>query len=91
MMSIAQYDNLLRFDNVINITYLVELIMKESESKNYDMILFKKGKILEKNIKKIIWAKIFMKHWVFDYFCDFMPYTCAIETDFISRIKILEN
>ena len=53
MMSIAQYDNLLRFDaDDIMFSYLVELIMKESESKNFDRVLFKSKNFGKKTKKK---------------------------------------
>ena len=41
-MSIVKYDNLLLFvANDIIFSYLVEILMKKCEFKNYDMILFK--------------------------------------------------
>ncbi len=90
MMTIAQYDNLLRFDaDDIMLPDLVELIMKESESKNYDMILFKGINFGKKKFKKkkfLAEGQVFMKHWVFDYFGGFMPWRCAADSEFITRV-----
>ena len=89
IMSIAKFDNLLRFDaDDIMFPYLIELIMKESESKNFDRVLFKSKNFGKKTKKKIIWAEgqVFMKHWVFDFFGGFMPWRCAADTEFIMRV-----
>ena len=89
MMSIAQYDHLLRFDSDdIMLPFLVDFVMKQSESNNYDMILFKAKNFGKKIRNKVIWAEgqLFMKHWVFDYFGGFMPWRCAADTEFIKRV-----
>ena len=93
MMSIAQYDNLLSFDtDDIMLPHLVEFLMKESESKNYDRIFFK-TKNFGKESETILWAEgqIFMKHWVFDYFGGFMPWKCSADTEYIFRVDKLLN
>ena len=93
IMSIAKYEFLLRFDaDDIMFSYLVELLINESEFYNYDRIYFK-GKNFGKNSEKILWAdgQIFMKHWVFDYFGGFMPWRCAADTEFIFRVDQFIN
>ena len=88
MMSIAKYDNLLRFDaDDIMMPNLVELTMNESESSDVDRIMFK-SKNFGNNSTSIGWAvgQIFMKHWVFDYFGGFMPWKCEGDREFINRI-----
>ena len=88
MMSIAKYDNLLRFDaDDVMLPYLVETLMNISESRNPDRIMF-----MKQNFGKTIygqkWAygQIFMKHWVFDYFGGFMPWRCEGDSEFIRRV-----
>ena len=91
LMSIAKFDNLLRFDaDDIMLPHLVELLMTNSESKNYDIISFKSKNFGKKTkTKKIFFAvgQIFMKHWVFDYFGGFMPWRCGADTEFRRRVQ----
>lgn len=92
MMSIAKYDKLLRFDaDDIMFSYLVELLINESEFYNYDRIYFK-GKNFGKS-NTIFWAEgqVFMKHWVFDYFGGFMPWRCSADSEFIIRVDQFIN
>ena len=88
MMSIAKYDNLLRFDaDDIMLPNLVEIVMKKS--KNCDRIVFKYQNFRkDSQKKKILWSygQIFIKHWVFDYFGGFMPWRCEGDAEFIFRV-----
>ena len=86
LMSIAKYDNLLRFDaDDIMLPYLVEFLMKES--KNPDRIVFKYQNF-GKDSHSIIWSygQIFIKHWVFDFFGGFMPWRCEADAEFLNRV-----
>ena len=71
IMSIAKYDNLIRFDSDdIMLPNLIEFVMKESENENIDSIKF----LMEDfgRDDKIDWAcgQFLIKHWIFDFLVD---------------------
>ena len=87
IMSLAKYDNILRFDaDDIMMPDLIKTIMEKAESEDVDRIMFLCQNFGNKN--NIIWAngQIFMKHWVFDYFGGFMPWRCEGDGEFVNRV-----
>ena len=92
IMSIAKYDNLVRFDadDIMNPNF-IEVLMKESESDDIDKIWFQL-----KNFgysTQIQWAQgqFLMKHWVFDWFGGFLPWICAADAELHYRIDRFIN
>jgi len=90
IMPLAKYNYLLRFDaDDVMYPYLIETLMKESKSKDLDLIIFKSKNFGKKTkSKSIFWAEgqIFIKHCVFDYFGGFLPWKIAADTELIFRI-----
>jgi glycosyltransferase involved in cell wall biosynthesis len=87
IMSLAKYDNILRFDaDDIMMPDLIKTIMEKAESEDVDRIMFLCQNFGNSN--NIIWAngQIFMKHWVFDYFGGFMPWRCEGDGEFVNRV-----
>ena len=86
MMSIAKYDNLLRFDSddIMNPNF-IEVLMKESESDDFDKIWFKMENFGYSTEKKWAYGQFLIKHWVFDWFGGFLPWICAADAEFHTR------
>ena len=86
MMSIAKYDNILRFDSddIMNANF-IEVLMKESESDDIDRIWFKMENFGYSTEKKWAFGQFWIKHWVFDWFGGFLPWICAGDAEFHAR------
>ena len=90
LMTIAKYDNLIRFDSDdIMLPNLIEIVMKETENENIDSVKF----LMEDfgRDDKIDWTygQFLIKHWIFDYFGGFMPWICSSDDEFFERLKFL--
>ena len=88
IMTISKYDNLIRFDSD-DIMYpnLVEKVMKQNTK--YDMVWFrmKNYNLITKQIfTQHAYGQFMMKHWVFDYFGGFRPWTCSADEEFKERV-----
>ena len=89
IMTISKYDHLIRFDSD-DIMYpnLVEKVMNQDIK--YDMIRFKMKNFNIKNNKTQLrdaYGQFMIKHWVFDYFGGFLPWKCAADDEFFTRVK----
>ena len=93
IMTISKYDHLIRFDSDdIMYSNLVEKVMKQEIK--YDMIRFKmKNFNIKTNQTQLrdAFGQFMIKHWVFDYFGGFMPWKCAADDEFITRVKNFIN
>ena len=88
LMTIAKYDNLLRFDSDdIMKSNMIEFLMNEIEKNYFDKLNFNMKNF--GNETNVIWAdgQFLIKHNVFDWFGGFMPWICAADTEFDFRIR----
>ena len=86
IMSIAKYDNLIRFDSDdIMLPNLIEITMKEMENKNIDKVKFLMENFGNSNLIRYAAGQFLIKHWVFDYFGGFMPWICEGDAEFYVR------
>ena len=86
IMSIAKYDNLIRFDSDdIMLPNLIEFVMKESENENIDSIKFLMEDFGLSTSIRYTFGQFLIKHWVFDYFGGFMPWICEGDAEFYVR------
>ena len=90
IMSIAKYDNLIRFDSDdIMLPNLIEFVMKESENENIDSIKFLMEDFGLSTSIRYTFGQFLIKHWIFDYFGGFMPWVCAADQEFFDRLKFI--
>ena len=90
MMSIAKYDNLIRFDSDdIMLPNLIEMIMKELEIENIDSIKFLMEDFGSSDRIRYTFGQFLIKHWIFDYFGGFMPWICSADQEFFDRLQFL--
>lgn len=88
MMSIAKYDNLVRFDSddIMNANF-IEVLMQESEFDDIDKIWFKMQNFGYSSEKKWAYGQFLLKHWVFDWFGGFLPWICSGDAEFHARTE----
>ena len=93
IMTISKFDHLIRFDSDdIMYSNLVEKVMKQDIK--YDMIRFKMKNFNIKTNKTQLrdaFGQFMIKHWVFDYFGGFLPWKCAADDEFITRVQKFIN
>ena len=93
IMTISKYDHVIRFDSDdIMYSNLVEKVMEQDIK--FDMIRFKmKNFNIKTNQTQLrdAFGQFMIKHWVFDYFGGFMPWKCAADDEFITRVKKFIN
>ena len=88
MMSIAKYDNLIRFDSDdIMLPNLIEITMKEMEKGNIDKVKFLMENFGDSNLIRYAAGQFLIKHWVIDYFGGFMPWICEADAEFYVRTE----
>ena len=87
IMSIAKYDNLVRFDSddIMNPNF-IEVLMEESESDDIDKIVFKMENFGYSKEKQWACGQFLIKHWVFDWFGGFLPWPCSGDIELHVRI-----
>ena len=88
IMTISKYDHLIRFDSD-DIMYpnLVEKVM--TQNTKYDMVWFKMKNydlLTKKTSTEHAYGQFMMKHWVFDYFGGFRPWSCSADEEFKERV-----
>jgi len=87
LMTIAKYDNLLRFDSDdIMKKNMVEILMNESEKNDIDKLNFNMKNFGRNKKKKKSGGQFLLKHNVFDWFGGFLPWICAADGEFEYRI-----
>ena len=90
MMSIAKYDNLIRFDSDdIMLPNLIELVMKELEIENIDSIKYLMEDFGSSDRIRYTFGQFLIKHWIFDYFGGFMPWICSADQEFFERLEFM--
>lgn len=92
MMTIAKYDNLIRFDadDIMHKNFL-EVLMNISETEDVDEIMFRQQNFGKNKIKKWAYGQFLVKHWVFDWFGGFLPWICDGDGEFHTRIEKFIN
>jgi len=86
LMTIAKYDNLLRFDSDdVMYPFMIEFLMNNIE--NFDLLRFQMQNFGNDNQTTLAYGQIMMKHEIFDLFGGFMPWPCFGDAEFILRIR----